>query len=73
VWRLLRLASVLSALAVAALLELRPDIGPPLFWGLIVPVLPLVFMFAPGLWRNICPLATSNQAPRRLPFIHPSI
>ncbi len=69
VWHLLRLASVLSALAVAALLQWQPDIGLPLFWGLIVPALPLVFMFAPGLWRNVCPLATSNQTPRRLPFI----
>src|SRR4029079_6267269 len=28
--------------------------------------LPLLFMVAPGLWRNICPLATSNQTPRAL-------
>jgi hypothetical protein len=34
------------------------------FFKVIVPVLPLVFFVAPGLWRNICPLAAVNQAPR---------
>jgi len=65
VWRVGRVFSVSAALAMAALLILRPEIGLPVFWGLAVPALPLVFMFAPGLWRNICPLATSNQMPRR--------
>jgi hypothetical protein len=65
-WNLLRLGAVGAALALAAFLVMDPDHGLPLFWGLIVPVLPLVFMFTPGLWRNLCPLATSNQLPRRL-------
>jgi nitrite reductase (NADH) large subunit len=68
-WRLLRLGSMLGALAVAAVLVLQPELGLPLFWGLIVPVLPLVFMLTPGIWRNVCPLASSNQAPRRLGLI----
>lgn len=68
-WRLLRLISVLCALSVATLLVMRPDVGLPVFWGLTVPALPLVFMFTPGLWRNLCPLATSNQMPRRLKLI----
>ena len=69
VWHALRKASVISALAVAALLVLEPEMGLPLFWGLIIPALPLVFMFMPGLWRNLCPLATSNQIPRRHKFM----
>ncbi|CAN5463621.1 hypothetical protein BH09PSE5_BH09PSE5_22620 [soil metagenome] len=68
-WRVLRGCSVSGALAVAALLVWRPDQGLPLFWGLIVPALPLAFMLTPGIWRNVCPLATSNQAPRRLGLI----
>ncbi len=39
-----------------------------LFWGLLVPVLPAVWMLAPGLWRNTCPLATANQLPRLFGF-----
>ena len=68
-WRVLRLCSVLTALGVAVLLAGWPEEGLPLFWGLIVPVLPLMFMLTPGVWRNICPLASSNQAPRRLGLI----
>ena len=69
VWRALRQVCVAAALAVAALLVLEPAIGLPLFWGLIIPALPLVFMFMPGLWRNLCPLATSNQTPRKHKFL----
>ncbi|BEP67682.1 hypothetical protein GmRootV35_21960 [Variovorax sp. V35] len=66
VWRALRVVSIASALALAVMLALRPATAMPLFWGLIVPSLPLVFMLAPGLWRNVCPLAAINQIPRRL-------
>jgi len=65
-WHLLRLVSVTGAFAVALLLWRQPTLGLPLFWGLIIPALPALFMFAPGFWRNVCPLATSNQVPRRL-------
>ncbi len=68
-WGVLRLCGVLAALGMAALLVVQPEEGLPLFWGLIVPALPLVFMLTPGIWRNLCPLATSNQAPRRLGLI----
>ena len=35
-------------------------------WKVVIPLLPLLFLVAPGLWRNICPLAASNQTPRAL-------
>ena len=35
-------------------------------WKVIIPTLPLLFLVAPGLWRNLCPLAASNQTPRAL-------
>ena len=37
-----------------------------LFWGVLIPILPLVFLVAPGAWRNVCPLAALNQASRNL-------
>ena len=43
-----------------------PDTGLFLMWKVVIPALPLLFMVAPGVWRNICPLATSNQTPRAL-------
>lgn len=39
-----------------------------IFWKIIVPVLPILLFIAPGLWRNICPMAALNQAPRLFKF-----
>ncbi len=66
VWRALQ-ALVLGAVAVEILLlGFSPALGLQLFWGLVIPVLPAVFFLAPGLWRNVCPLASVNQVPRVL-------
>ena len=40
-------------------------LGLTLFWGLAVPLLPAVLVMAPGLWRQVCPMATLNQLPRQ--------
>ncbi len=63
-WQALRFASLAAALALAYLLWTQPFLGQTVLWGLAVPLLPLVFFIAPGLWRNICPLAAANQLPR---------
>ena len=68
VWRGLRIASVLAALGVCAVLVAEPETGLELWWELLVPLLPLVWFVAPGLWRNVCPLAATNQIPRVLGF-----
>ena len=68
VWHALRAVSVSFALGVAGLLVLRPDDGLFIFWGVLVPSLPLVFFAVPGLWRNLCPLSTMNQIPRLFGF-----
>ena len=67
-WDAARLLSVALALGMAALLLLDPQKGLLVFWRLTVPVLPLLFLIAPGIWRNACPLAAFNQAPRRFNF-----
>ena len=65
-WRLIRGASIVVAIAVAALLIFIPDTGLVVMWKIVIPLLPLLFLLAPGIWRNICPLAASNQTPRAL-------
>jgi nitrite reductase (NADH) large subunit len=65
-WRGVRAVSLAFALVVAGLLVAKPDTGLFLMWKVVIPALPLLFMVAPGVWRNICPLATSNQTPRAL-------
>ncbi len=68
VWRAARIASVAFLLGVCALLVADPGAGLDLWWELLVPLLPLVWFVAPGLWRNVCPLAAANQIPRVLGF-----
>lgn len=68
IWHVLRAVSVLAALAMAVLLVTQPRWALPLFWLVIVPLLPAVFMIIPGLWRNLCPLAAMNQTPRLFGF-----
>ncbi len=68
VWHAVRTGSVLLYLALCAGLWIRPAGGQFWFFKVVVPLLPITFFVAPGLWRNICPLAAANQAPRWFNF-----
>ncbi len=68
VWQTLRFAAIAAAIALSIVLWRHPAVGLPLFWGLAVPLLPFVFFVVPGLWRNLCPLASANQLPRLFGF-----
>ena len=46
----------------------RPATGLFVFWRIIIPLLPILFFLAPGVWRNVCPLAAANQLPRLFGF-----
>ena len=65
-WWGVRIASLTAAIVVAGLLIVSPDDGLFVMWKLVIPLLPLLFLVAPGVWRNLCPLAASNQTPRAL-------
>jgi len=67
-WHGIRIVSVLAYLALCVALFIRPAGGQFWFFKVIVPLLPILFFVAPGLWRNICPLAAANQAPRVFSF-----
>jgi polyferredoxin len=64
-WDAVRALSILAAAALCVTLVVDPRSGLFVFWGLLIAVLPLVFLLAPGLWRNVCPLAAVHQLPRR--------
>jgi len=68
VWQAIRAISIIAYLGVVVTLFVRPAAGLFIFFGVIVPLLPALFLVAPGLWRNICPLAAGNQLPRVLGF-----
>jgi nitrite reductase (NADH) large subunit len=63
-WHGLRAAVLVAVAGLVWLCFARPPLALALFWGVLVPLLPLVFFLAPGLWRNLCPLAATNQLPR---------
>ena len=63
-WWALRLVAFAFTLFVLVMIPLSGEHGLKLVWNVLVPCLPVVFAFAPGLWRQICPMAFLNQLPR---------
>ncbi len=68
VWFVVRYAAVALCLLICLLLLVRPRDVLTIFLGVVIPILPIVFFVAPGFWRNTCPLAAMNQAPRVFGF-----
>lgn len=67
-WRVIRWSLLgLTGLTVAASF-VKPDLGLLIFWKLFVPLAPIVFLVMPGIWRNVCPMASLNQLPRTVGF-----
>lgn len=64
-WTAAQACAVGTAFAVVALLIARPELGLFLTWDLLVPLVPAVLLVAPGLWRNVCPVAVVHQIPAR--------
>ena len=67
-WRWIRLSVFVAGLIEIGLLVSGQPVGLKLFFGAVVPVLPLLWFVAPGVWRNLCPLAAANQTPRLFGF-----
>jgi len=67
-WRTIQTAGVLIVLALTYVLIFYPETGLFVLWKIAVPLLPFVFVFMPGLWRNSCPLVVINQIPRIFGF-----
>ena len=63
-WWALRLVAFAFTLFVLVMIPLSGEHGLKLVWNVLVPCLPVVFAFAPGLWRQVCPMAFLNQLPR---------
>ncbi len=67
-WYAMRIVSIGTALGLAVVLFVRPEVGLFFFWRVMIPMVPLLFFVAPALWRNICPMAALNQTPRLFGF-----
>jgi nitrite reductase (NADH) large subunit len=62
-WRLAQAAGLVLTLALLTGLFVRSEATLRLLWYAIIPILPLVFLVQPKLWRNACPLATLGTLP----------
>jgi nitrite reductase (NADH) large subunit len=67
-WWAARVLTFAVMLAVMWLLVVSPTDGFSLFWKVLIPSLPLLFAVAPGIWRQVCPMAFVNQLPRTFGF-----
>jgi len=67
-WRALRWGGVGCAIALIVLGIVDSSLAITIFWSIFIPVLPLTFLLMPGIWRNVCPMASLNQIPRTLKF-----
>ena len=67
-WWVARIFALVFTVAVVAALLIVPDVAIRFFWGLLIPVVPILLVFAPGLWRQVCPMAFMNQLPRMFGF-----
>lgn len=64
IWYTLQVAGVLGACALVVAGYLGTPAATAVFWHGFVLLAPLLCLVAPGVWRNVCPLATLNQVPR---------
>ena len=65
-WNAAQYVLLLGGLALVWLLMARPAVGIAIMWNILIPAAPALVTILPGLWRNICPMATFSLLPRRL-------
>jgi hypothetical protein len=65
-WRFAQSFVWLGGIAILYCLLFFPSTGIMLFWNILIPAAPALLVLFAGLWRNVCPLATTNLLPRHL-------
>jgi len=66
VWLILQAVLLLVGVVLVNLLLFWPPVGIALMWNLLIPVAPALVTISPGLWRNICPMATFHMLPNKM-------
>jgi hypothetical protein len=64
-WRVAQYLGLLGGVVLVGLLVFKPSLGLDLLWNGFIPLAPALIVIAPGLWRNVCPMATFSLLPRR--------
>lgn len=65
-WVAAQAVAFIAGIAMVLALLVSPRAGLVVVWDVLIPAAPALLVFAPGLWRNICPLGTVSQLPRHL-------
>lgn len=63
-WRVVQTIVWLVGVIIFVSLLMYPELGILLFWNILIPIAPALLVLSVGLWRNICPLASTNLMPR---------
>ena len=66
IWRIVQTLIWIVGVIILFNLIFYPTIGIHLFWNILIPVAPILLVVAVGVWRNICPLASTALFPRHL-------
>lgn len=69
-WHRAQAVLLCAGIVLFGLLILRPALGLTLLWNILIPVAPALIVIAPGIWRNVCPMATLSLLPRYLCISH---
>lgn len=65
-WSAAQFALFLAGLGLLLALLLAPQLGLNLLWNGLIPLAPALIVIAPGVWRNVCPMASISLLPHRL-------
>ena len=66
IWRIVQSLVWLVGTAIVFNLIFYPTLGIHLFWNILIPIAPLLLVVSTGLWRNICPMASTALFPRHM-------
>lgn len=66
IWKIVQTLVWFVGAAIFLSLIFFPTLGITLFWDILIPVAPALIVVAVGVWRNVCPLATTALLPRKL-------
>lgn len=66
IWRVVQFTIWIIGLVVFLCLVFFPSAGLNMFWNILIPIAPALLVFAPGIWRNVCPLSGTALLPRHI-------
>ncbi len=60
-WTGARVTALVGLLALVTGALVQPGATLPLFWNVVLPLVPASLLVSPGLWRGVCPVATLSM------------